>query len=69
MGKQVEFLENHAHLTTDGVHIRPWGCDFLPANSDAACIRHLQQIQATQEDALATARATDNGDALTFPDA
>ena len=51
--RQVELLEDHAHLGSQGVHVHFRGVDARPFKEDVPLLDRLQTVQATDERALA----------------
>ncbi|MNT49570.1 hypothetical protein D3C72_1864330 [compost metagenome] len=70
MGKQVEALEDHAHLLAQ----LPHGSgavvhEFLAVDAQSAFLKNLQPVHAAQQRALARAALADDGDDLAGFDA
>ena len=62
--EEVERLEHHAHLLAQAVDGIASGKDVLAIDDDAAAGGRVEQVEGTQEGALARARWADDGDDL-----
>ena len=65
MFEEIERLEHHTHLLAQPIDGITLGEDILAVDNDAATSGLFQQVQTSQEGALASARRTDDGYDLT----
>ena len=68
MLEEVERLEHHAHLLAQAVCGIVPSKDVLAIDDDAAASGRVEQVESTQECALARARGADDGDDLALAD-
>jgi hypothetical protein len=66
--EEVELLEDHAHVATDGIDVAVRVGDLVTVHLDGAARRLLEEVDAPQERRLARTRGPDDADDLALVD-